>query len=119
MTDGLVSIEELETAEELTKELSFDISAAVLEGVDLSLPADYSDEIYAEQLLDSITQYHTYTTQYRALRNQGDHAKADIAAKMAAICRAQAALIQSEHPNTIELYKILANLRVAQAHAKR
>ena len=117
--NGIVSTEDLATTEELTENLPFDISAAVLEGVDLQLPDDYSDEIYAEQLLDAITQYHTFTVQYRALRNQGDHTKAEIAAKMAAVCRAQAALIQSEHPNTIKLYKELAHLRVVQARSKR
>ena len=97
----------------------FDIPATMLDNVDLTLPDDYSDEIYAQQLLDSITQYHTYKVQYRSLWNQGDNIKAEIASKLAAICRAQAALIQSEHPNTIKLYKILADFKAAQIRRNR
>jgi len=105
--------------EELAEMELGEIPVAALENVVLELPDDYQDEIYATQLLEAITQYHTFTVQYRALRNQGDHSKADQAAKIAATCRAQAALIQYEHPNTILLYKKLANLRALETRGKR
>ena len=105
--------------EDLTELSSDDIPVGALEQVDLDLPDDYKDEIYAQQLLESITQYHTYTVQYRALRNQGDHTKAEQASKLAATFRAQAALIQYEHPNTVLLYKELAHLRVLQTQSER
>ena len=119
MCEDIMVIEELEELEDLTEINPDDIPEGALDLVDLSLPDDYSDEIYSQQLLDSITQYHQFTIQYRALRKQGEQSKADQASKLASTCRTQAAVIQFEHPNTITIYKHLAHMRVLQTHADR
>lgn len=96
-----------------------DIPVGALEDVDLSLPSEYQDEVFANQLLNAITQYHSAEAERRAFRHQGDHPKAENMGKMAAIYRSLAAVIQYEHPNTKTLYKELAELRVVETKRNR
>ncbi len=96
-----------------------DISITALEAVDLTLPDDFLDELFSLQLLNAIGNYHTCVSERRALRNQGEGAKADMIDRQASVYRAQAALIQHEHPNTIVLYKELANFKVTEARLER
>jgi len=96
-----------------------DIPIGALDNVDLSLPSEYEDEVFANSLLNAITQYHSCEAERRALRHQGEHVKAEQLGKQAAIYRSQAALIQYEHPNTKSLYKELAELRVMETKKNR
>ena len=102
--------------EELTQE---DIPVDALDNVDLSLPSEYEDEVFATQLLTAITQYHACETDRRSLRHQGEHQKAEAVGKQAAVYRSLAALIQYEHPNTKDLYKELARVRVVETQKVR
>ena len=105
--------------EDLTELNSDDIPVGALDNVDLFLPDEYQDEIFAQQLLLAITNYHTAENERRALRQQGENVKAENVGKLAATYRAQAALIQYEHPNTITLYKEIAGARVVETKRNR
>lgn len=102
----------VDETEEILQELDLDsIPVEALDSVDLSLPDEYEDEIFAAQLLNAITNYHTTNTERKAMRHQGEHQKAETLAKQAAVYRSMAALIQHEHPSTRDLYKELAQQR--------
>ena len=107
------------TEEELAELEPDDIPIEALDNVELDLPSEYEDEIFATSLLQAIVNYHTCETERKALRHQGEHAKAEAMGKQAAIYRSQAALIQYEHPNTKTLYKELADFRARKLKAER
>ncbi len=96
-----------------------EIAVEAIDAVDLSLPYEYLDEVFAMQLLTAITGYHTCVAERRAFRHQGENTKAETLDKQASIYRSQAALIQHEHPNTVVLYKELAALRVVETKKAR
>lgn len=112
-------IDENERDTDLTEFNIDDIPIDALNGVDMELPDDYQDEIFAVHLLGVITQYHTAEAERRALRHQGEHVKAETIGKMAATYRAQAALIQYEHPATKEIYRTLAANQVKETQRVR
>ena len=102
----------VEQVEEILSDLDLDsIPIEALDNVDLSLPDEYEDEIFAAQLLNAVTNYHTTEAERKAMRHQGEHQKAETLAKQAAVYRSMAALIQHEHPNTKTLYKQIAQQR--------
>jgi len=109
----------LVTEEDLVELNVDDIPVNALDDVDLFLPSEYQDEVFANLLLNAITQYHSCETERRSLRHQGEHAKAEQLGKQAAVYRSQAALIQYEHPKTKELYKELAELKVMETKRNR
>ena len=109
---------ESDVDEEL-EDKELDISIEALDSVDLSLPEDYLDEVFAMELLTVITRYHTCVAERRAFRHQGKGSEAEKMSTQAAIYRAQAALIQHEHPNTRELYKELADARAVATRKDR
>lgn len=96
-----------------------DVPVSALESVVLDLPDQYTDEIFASQLLGIITNYHTAEVERRSLRHQGENAKAEQVGKQVAVLRTQAALIQHEHPETVELYQQLASLKVVETRRNR
>ena len=85
-----------------------DIPPKALEAVDLSLPADYENEILAMELLAHISNYRRMELARVSARNQGLHDKAEQLAKEAAYSRTIAAFIQYKYPETKVLYKVLA-----------
>ena len=112
MATGNGAVDDLEMLQE-------DIPISALENVDLSLPPEYEDEVFAAQLLSTITQYHSCEAERRSLRHQGEHTKAENVGKQAAVYRSLAALIQYEHPNTKAIYKDLAKLKVTETQKAR
>ncbi len=98
---------------------SDNIPMEALEKVDLDLPVGWQDEIFASQLLDTITSYHAYQAQLRSARHQGDSGMIDKLSKQVAFCRNLAALIQHEHPSTVVLYKELAVAKASELSETR
>lgn len=96
-----------------------DIPVSALNDVVLDLPKEYQDEVFALELLNVIGSYHTCLSQLKAYRHQGDSSGIDKATKLSATLRSQAAWIQHEHPNTIELYKELAAIKARGIKAAR
>ena len=92
---------------------------AALENIDDSLPKDYQDEMFAVEVLENLAAYHKSEAARRAARHQGEHDSATKLAKQAAVCRTAAALIQYEHPNTVALYKVLAEVKVMETRQRR
>ncbi len=123
MTDienGAVDTADLEDLnEDELEDKELDISIDALESVELDLPEEYLDEVFAMQLLTVITGYHTCVAERRAFRHQGKGSEAEKMSTQAAIYRAQAALIQYEHPNTKVLYKELADARAIATRKER
>ncbi|MEE9158105.1 MAG: hypothetical protein V3U60_06940 [Gammaproteobacteria bacterium] len=89
------------TIKELLKLEDFDdlpeISPAVLERADLSLPETYLIESMAEELVAHLMAYHSSKVGVRTARAQGDHSKAEQLGKQMGYSRLAAALIQDEH----------------------
>ena len=116
--NGSVPEEEEEVADP-TEPDPDDISVDALEGVDLSLPHSYETELLAGVLLTAVGNYRTVELQRRAARNASDHPQAEKLAKAAGAFRAEAAVIQHEYPDTVPLYKVLAESKVLQAQEAR
>jgi hypothetical protein len=96
-----------------------DVPIEALESVDLELPLEYEDELFAGELLENLAGYHKSELARRAARHQGDSASAEKLARQAAVCRTAAALIQHEHPATRLLYRDIAVAKATQAKRAR
>ena len=106
MVNNISSIEDLD--------IEVDVPVEALETVDLELPSEYADEV-----LDNIIGYHKSTTARKAALNQGNTEQAEQFGKQALICKAAAALIQHEHPNTKVIYKQIAVLQANRVKETR
>ena len=111
MVNNIDSLEDLE--------IEVDVPIEALEAVDLELPQEYSDEVFAQEVLDNVVGYHKSEAARKAARHQGEHDQAEQLNKQSQICKAAAALIQHEHPATKVIYKQLASIRAAQVKASR
>ena len=110
---------EHEPTEEDVKIDPDDVSIEALDGVDLFLPTDFEDEIFAAEVLENISTYHKSEAARRAARHAGKHELVAQLEAQALVSRTAAALIQHEHPNTRELYKELAQARTIQIRKAR
>lgn len=111
MVNNISSIEDLD--------IEVDVPVEALETVDLELPSEYADEVFAQEVLDNIIGYHKSTTARKAALNQGNTEQAEQFGKQALICKAAAALIQHEHPNTKVIYKQIAVLQANRVKETR
>lgn len=111
MVNNISSIEDLD--------IEVDVPVEAFESVDLDIPTEYADEIFAQEVLDNIVSYHKSTTARKAALNQGNTEQAEQFGKQAQICKAAAALIQYEHPNTKKIYKEIAVLQANKVKEAR
>tara|TARA_R110000824_G_scaffold11293_2_gene49308 strand:- start:1310 stop:1660 length:351 start_codon:yes stop_codon:yes gene_type:complete len=111
MVNSIDSIEDLE--------IEVDVPIEALEDVDLDLPDDFTDEMFAQEVLDNVVGYHRSETARKAAKHQGEDEQVEQFRKQAQICKAAAALIQYEHPNTKVIYKQIASIRATQIRANR
>ena len=96
------------------EELEPSVPTEAMDNVDMELPSDYEDELLSQHLLQIIGSFHVATAELRAFRQVGDSQGIDRTSKQVAAFRAQAALIQYEHPNTVALYKRMASKRASE-----
>ena len=85
-----------------------EISAEAIDRVDMSLDDILLDEILAQEMLLLIQAYHSEKNQLKALRHNKKDADADKVWIHMQTVQSQVALIQSEHPGTVAIYKQLA-----------
>lgn len=111
MVNNIDSIEDLE--------IEVDVPIEALEDVDMELPKDFADEMFAEEVLSNVIAFHKTEAARKAAKHQGDHDRAELLNKQAQICKSAAALIQYEHPETKIIYKELASIRASQVKTNR
>lgn len=105
--------------EQEQEELDPKVPSEAMANVDMTLPSAWEDEVLAAHLLQIIASFHVATAELRAFRQIGNSEGIGRTTTMVAAYRAQAALIQYEHPNTIPLYKELAERKAADLQRNR